>query len=220
MLPSPSLVVLRRILDNVLTSGEEKHCCLKESSQTFQQHLAPYPDAIACLRSAGFRRQEDGAWFLDPAALDAVRSTRASLFVDCRNNEVAEDLEARCKRYQRSVHRCSHCTTVIIDGSERAWTGDHTAPMGQYRYTCSTCVSGGVAKHLCEKCFDAHARGNSSVHPGCARPWFEATPPVNTKHGAHAAADGAAADSRNQWGASSARPSAAMYAKLYTRHGF
>lgn len=52
--------------------------------------------------------------------------------------------------YQVVIHECSACSAPINDGSERLYTRDAEAPVGQYRYTCESCGD----FHLCEACWD------------------------------------------------------------------
>ena len=123
-----------------------------------------------------------------------------------------EEHVRNAQRWQKEVHFCAHCKLVIVDGSERAWTGAHDAPLGQYRYRCNQCDNAS----LCERCWDKFIAGDAKVH-NLTHP-FSHVPPVTTRHGAAGAASRETAD--NPWGAFRGSVSGSAYQRLYKRTGF
>jgi hypothetical protein len=115
------------------------------------------------------------------------------------------------------VHRCACCGRCINDGSERAWTGRHDAPRGEYRYSCDTCAAAGVDASLCESCADAFNAGTPGVHaPGHG---LAPHAPVSSRLAAAGAAGDAAASAANPWGTFGASVSARSRQRLKDRTG-
>ena len=53
-------------------------------------------------------------------------------------------------KHQANIYECSACGHPIHDGSERLFSRQHSAPEGEFRYSCDQ-VQG---VHLCERCYD------------------------------------------------------------------
>ena len=109
------------------------------------------------------------------------------------------------------------------DGSERAWTGRHDAPRGEYRYKCETCATnnataGNAAEvWLCEGCADAAMNGRPGAHPAAHA--LSPHPPVSSRLAAAGATGAAAASDANPWGAFGAAVSARSRQRLKERTG-
>lgn len=123
-----------------------------------------------------------------------------------------EEQVAAARRWQREVHLCAHCRLVVVDGSERVWTGAHDAPRGEYRYRCTKCSNAS----LCERCWDKFFTGDSRVHD-LSHP-FEHVPPVTTRHGAAGALS--RETETNPWGAFRGSVSGSAYRRLGERTGY
>lgn len=104
------------------------------------------------------------------------------------------------------VHHCGRCGAFIDDGSERAWTGRHDAPKGQYRYQCNQCAP---TYSVCEGCWDglqAGAWSHGEHHT------FEHVAPISTRHNTRRTGSG-------PWGNFAAGVSARSRERLRDRTG-
>jgi hypothetical protein len=83
--------------------------------------------------------------------------------------------------HQERIYHCNVCNHPINDGSERLFTGRHDAPVGEYRYECSTCLfeatqrapSSGASLpssdnstnfNLCQGCWDRMQNTGAVLH--------------------------------------------------------
>jgi hypothetical protein len=209
---------------------------LRPGNAALQARLLRHaPAAEALLLAAGFRREsgEDGEPRLrlpQEAPSGPLRCAVARLEAACRLEDDSSSAanadsasasatpeEAAMRRYQRVVHRCACCGRSINDGSERAWTGRHDAPRGEFRYSCETCASAGTAASLCEACADAYGAGKQGVHAqGHA---LAPHAPVSSRLAAAGASGDGAASAANPWGTFGAAVSARSRERLKDRTG-
>jgi hypothetical protein len=92
-------------------------------------------------------------------------------------------------RWGATLHFCSICQYFINDGTERAWTGQYDAPVGEWRYYCTACKIS-----LCQKCFDLQKHDQKHA--------LEFISPVTSKREAHARnakKNDEEVDARNPW---------------------
>jgi len=210
--------VVRNILDNVLRhSNDAKYRSVRTTCATFMHHVQPFPEAVALIRDAGFELSGEH-YVLAPgsAATRRVLSVRLAVWPETvvplppgvhRDPTDGDDLEDRCKRFQKSVYLCTACRRIIVDGSERAWTGSYTAPKGQWRYSCDQCAF----VHVCESCFEGFQRTHDVRHT------WTLHPPITSRLQAASASSSSSTDTFN---GPAPAPSPSAYRKLYERYGF
>lgn len=210
-----------------------KYRCIRLSNEKFKKTVCEVPGAIDVLLLSGFQLLDDAVILPENAPLQILRATaaRASSLATKKGHSgsaksdgssppeaTSSDSNTQPSAgtppspfygtpgflYQERIYHCSHCDHPINDGSERLWTGRHDAPLGEYRFECTTCVPPAPSFHLCQACWDRMQeegeQGRNRIHP-LGHTFHHVGPRMsrhNDYYGTHG--QGGGGDGSNPWG--------------------